>query len=139
MPDFVHLDDISFGDPDIDLLFRSWREAIENSNRWNVTGPGFEGSPTNGFSLKLPSGGGANIAHGVVTTELTAAPDANTMGHGSGTIRTRDGYALTDSEEDVEFLNEFQVVIPVTSRVLLGWDGDGWVVIGADCPIEPEI
>lgn len=135
MSEYVHLDDVSFGDPDIDRLFRSWREAIENANRWEVTGPGFMGSATHGFSLKIPGGFGKPVAHGVVTTTVTAAPDADTMGHGIGTIRKRTGYALTDDETGVEFLNEFSVPIPVDSRVILDWDGKGWVIIGADCPM----
>ena len=139
MSDYVKLDDVSFGDEDIDALFKSWREAIENANRWKVTCPGgnFEGSPISGYVLNIPKRK-AMVAHAVVTEQISAAPDANTMGHGKVTLRNRDKYALTSGQEDVEALNEFRVPIPVGTRVILGWDGGGWVVIGADCPLVEE-
>ena len=59
MPSLVCLDDVSFGDAEVDAAFRKWREAIEQANNWQVFGAAqFEPGPT-GYTLHVGSGGKA--------------------------------------------------------------------------------
>ena len=69
MASFVTLDDVSFGDEEIDAAFRRWREAIEQANHWSVSGPvEFDAGPTvkvySNFRVAVPAG-----------TRLVVAPD----------------------------------------------------------------
>jgi hypothetical protein len=133
--DYVHLDDVDFGDDDINALFRSWREAIENANRWDVRigGSSFNGSATDGYSISIPKANKGNLRAAVVTEEISAAPSADVLGSGRAMLRRRNGTALTD-DVDVLVLNNFTKSVSVGTRIVVGPEGADWLLIGANCP-----
>jgi hypothetical protein len=132
----VRLDDISFDDPiSLDPLLRQWREAIERANSWDIGGNvEFNGGPS-GYTLFIRPPRGVMSA--VVTTEITAAPDADTLGEGVAMLRLRSGADLTDQEE-VTVFSDFSVPVPVGTRIKVAPDGEAYALIAADfCPTAP--
>jgi hypothetical protein len=121
--------------PDLTDLLAEWRMAIERALSWNW-GPGFEVRQNEGGTTVLLSLN-HQIQSGVSTSIIASAPDVDTLGTGTARIRPRLGATLRDAEE-VEVFNNFAVDVPSGTRVVLGWDGEGWVLIGADCPPEDE-
>lgn len=137
MPKFIELDDVDFFDDDVNNLFRSWREAIENANNWTVTkgGSGFEGSAVNGFSLNVPSiQRGSRSA--VVTTAITTG-SSSTLGSGKARLRERKppGLTLRDGSE-VIVLNPFTISasIPVGAIITVTYENPDWMLAGRNCP-----
>jgi hypothetical protein len=137
MPRFVSLDDVSFGDKDIDDLFRSWREAIENANTWYPSkgGSGFEGSATDGYSINIPTQyRGARSA--VVTVAITTG-SSGSLGSGKAKLRERQppGLTLRDGAE-VIVLNPFTLTtpIPVGRIITVHFESPDWMIAGSNCP-----
>jgi len=67
----------------------------------------------------------------VVTTPITAAPDANTLGEGVATIRTRGGALLSDWFNGAVYSN-FSTEIAAGTRIEVVQDGSGWKLVAAD-------
>jgi hypothetical protein len=127
----VRLDNISFGDPvDLDPLLRQWREAIERANNWEIGGNvEFDGGPA-GYRLfvrRQPC-----VMAAVVTTEIDAAPDADTLGEGVVMLRARSGADLVDVEEVTVFSNMTSPVA-VGTRVHVHPDGEAYMLGIVDC------
>lgn len=133
----MKLDDINFFDPEINELFRSWREAIENANNWTVTkgGSSFHGDGKNGFSLDIPKLF-PGLKTAVVTTAITTG-SSSTLGSGKAMIRKRQppGLTLRDASE-VIVLNPFTLSasLPVGRIIVIGYERPDWLLIGANCP-----
>lgn len=69
----------------------------------------------------------------VSTSAITAAPDADTLGAGTAMLRTRDEANLVDDEE-VDVFSNMSVEIPSGTRLVVAWDGAGYLLLTADCP-----
>lgn len=131
MASFVTLDDVSFGDEEIDSAFRRWREAIEQANHWSVAGHAdFDAGPT-GYSLLIKS---PPVAQSAVAAAggIGAAPDADTLGQGNATLRYRNGASLTNGPT-VRVYSNFRVPVPAGTRLELAPDGADYKLVGADC------
>ena len=132
MASFVTLDDVSFGDEEIDAAFRRWREAIEQANHWSVAGHAeFDAGP-NGYSLLIKSSPGAFSAV-AAGGGIGAAPDADTLGQGSAILRYRNGAALTNGPT-VKVYSNFRMAVPAGTRLEVAPDGAEYKLVGADCP-----
>ena len=133
MASLVHLDDVSFGDPEVDAAFRKWREAIEQANNWQVFGAAqFEPGPT-GYTLHVKSG--RNLQRAVVTTAIPPAPDADSVSDdGRATLRVRTGTALEDGATGQVIYSDWSAEIAVGTRIQVEPDGDGWMLVTTDCP-----
>jgi hypothetical protein len=127
----VRLDDISFGDEDVDEVARSWRAGIEFANNWKVTGHAEFTNTTDGYALFVK--GAASVYVAVSISIITAAPDANTLGQGMAVQRFREGAVLSDGEE-VKVYSNFSVAIPSGTRLVIAPDGDAFQLVAADCP-----
>jgi hypothetical protein len=132
MASFVTLDDVSFGDEEIDAAFRRWREAIEQANHWSVSGPvEFDAGPT-GYSLLIKTSPGA-LSAVAATGGIGAAPDANTLGQGNAVLRYRKGASLMNGPT-VKVYSNFLVAVPAGTRLEVAPDGADYKLVGADCP-----
>jgi hypothetical protein len=127
----VRLADLVFGEPDVDEALVRWREAIERANNWAIGGAVEYNAGASGNSLFVR--GGSRPIAAVVTTEIDAKPDADTLGEGVARLRTRSGADLTDGEEVTVFSN-FSVAIPVGTEIVVLPDGEAHMLVGADCP-----
>lgn len=68
----------------------------------------------------------------VVTTEISAAPDADTLGEGFVDLRDRDGADLTTGRNVKVYSNMTSAVV-VGTRVHVHPDGDGYLLGIVDC------
>ncbi len=131
MASFVTLDDISFGDEEIDSAFRRWREAIEQANHWSVAGHAeFDAGPT-GYSLLIKSSPGA-LSAVAAAGGIGAAPNADTLGQGDAILRYRNGASLTNGPT-VKVYSNFRVAVPAGTRLEVAPDGADYKLVGADC------
>lgn len=104
MASYVKLDDVTFSDEDLDALFRSWREAIEQANNWSVSGAAtFQAGPA-GYAMHVGVTAREGMCARVATGGITARV-GNTLGHGNAILYTLDGYDMNDGET-VEVLND---------------------------------
>lgn len=127
----VRLDDLSFGDDDVDEALLKWRSAIEEAHNWHVSGHcEFKATP-GGYSLHIKAAG-SPISAVVATGGITAAPDADTLGQGNATLRHRTGAALSDGPTVLVYSN-FSVAIPAATRVEVVPDGAAYKLVAADC------
>lgn len=128
----IRLDDLSFGDPDIDAAFREWREAIERANTWAVGGHAeFSGSPS-GYTLFVKGYPGP-VSALAASGGITAAPDANTLGQGNAVLRYRNGATLVNGPT-VRVYSNFSTAIPAGTRIEVAPDGADYKLVGSDCP-----
>ncbi len=131
MASYVTLDDINFGDEEIDSAFRRWREAIEQANHWSVAGHAeFDAGPT-GYSLLIKSSPGA-LSAVAAAGGIGAAPNADTLGQGDAILRYRNGASLTNGPT-VKVYNNFRVAVPAGTRLEIAPDGADYKLVGADC------
>ena len=133
MASLVHLDDVSFGDPEVDAAFRKWREAIEQANNWQVFGAAqFEPGPT-GYTLHVGSGGKAVTAV-ASTGGIPGRVSATELGEGAAVLwpRTAGGPDLVEGDE-VTVYNPFDVDIPAGTFVVVVPDGGAYLLVGSDC------
>lgn len=126
----VRLDDISFGDDEVDEAFGKWRAAIEEAHNWKITGHCTFHATAGGYALHV-KGSAAPLSAVVATGGITAAA-GNNLGQGNATIRYRTGAALTDGPTVLVYSN-FTVAIPATTRIEIAPDGDAYKLLGADC------
>jgi hypothetical protein len=127
----TRLDDVTFGDAEVDAAFRRWREAIERALTWEVEGATLDAGPT-GFALHVrrPEG----IVRAVVTTAIPAAPSASTVSNaGRARLLLRTGTTLGNGDI-VTVYNDFAVAIPVGTRILVAPDGGGYMLVSSNCP-----
>lgn len=137
MASLVRLDDVTFGDAEIDAAFRRWREAIEQANNWQVFGSArFEAMPT-GYTLHVGSGSGAVTAV-ASTGGIPGRVSATELGEGAATLwpRQAGGPDLAEGDE-VTVYNPFSADIPAGTFVVVVPDGGAYLLVGADfCPEE---
>jgi hypothetical protein len=101
MASYVILDDVSFGDEEIDAAFRRWREAIEQANNWSVAGNAeFDAGPS-GYALRVKPTPGAKIAK--VGGTAIPAMSGSTPGSGEITLYTFDGTTLAAGQAETAF------------------------------------
>jgi hypothetical protein len=132
----LRLDDIAFDDPDVDATLARWREAIEGAYKWYVSGAATYDGGVTGHVLHIKGYPGPISA--VVTTAITAKPDADTLGQGIVTLRVRKagGPDLADGPS-VRVYSNFSVEVPVGTDVEVAPDGADYKLIAVDyCP-EP--
>ena len=130
----VRLDGISFGDADLDALFREWRDAIERANNWTVGGHAEFNAGPSGNTLFV-KGGGGTISAVVATGGITAAPDANTLGQGDAVLRLRNGAALINGPT-IKVYSNFSTAIPAGTRIEIAPEAGGdYKLVGSDCPV----
>ena len=80
------------------------------------------------------SGAGPRSMSAVVTTEIAADPDADTLGQGEAVLRNRDGAALADGKTVTVYSN-MTVAIEVGTRIEVEPDGPDYKLVTADgCP-----
>lgn len=129
----VRLDDVSFGDPEVDAAFRRWREAIEGAHNWSVTGHAqFEAGP-NAYGLYVKGYTGP-LSAVTATGGITAAPDDDTLGEGDAILRYRNGAALTNGPT-VKVYSNCTVAIPADIRIEIAPDGADYKLVFANyCP-----
>jgi hypothetical protein len=65
---------------------------------------------------------------------IPAAPGPLELGEGEATLQTRDGVDLIDDDDPVAVFNKYAVAIPDGTGLVVVWDGDGYIIVGADCP-----
>lgn len=128
----VRLDDISFGDEDVDEALQLWRKAIEAAMNWKITGHcSFTATP-DGSALHV-KGASTPISGVVATGGITAAPNANTLGQGNVTLRYRTGAALVDGPVVLTYSN-FSTAITAGTRVEVVPDGEAYKLVASNCP-----
>lgn len=80
------------------------------------------------------SGSGMRSMSAVVVTEITAAPDADTLGQGTAVLRNRDGADLSDGKTVTVYSN-MTVAIEAGTRIEVEPDGADYKLVTADgCP-----
>jgi hypothetical protein len=131
----VRLDDVEGFGEDVDALFRAWREAIEGAHNWSATGPGVEKFSNLPASKALHVKAGGGLRRAVVTTAIPAAPSAGAVSNaGRATLRERTGTTLADGATGQVVYSDFATAVAVGKRILVAPDGDGWLLVSADCP-----
>jgi hypothetical protein len=138
MPELI-LDDLTFdGGGPIDAVLASWRMAIERANRHEAAGAVTLDAGATGFAWHFPSGGGRPGRAIVGPEGVSTSPDDETYGEGKGTLWLRgDGAALVEKGE-VDLYNPSKVAEFVEGDIVfVVQDGDGYLIVGADCPAEP--
>lgn len=118
--------------PDMQGLADEWKAFIERCDTWSF-GAGFyfrDGDGGKRVELRLPP----SAVSAVVTTEITAAPDADTLGQGFARLRVRDGAALADGPI-VKVYAHCEVAVPVGTRIEVCPDGADYKLVFAHyCP-----
>lgn len=99
MPD-VTLDDVEFGDAEVDAAFRRWRETIEASVRWSVHGNCQLESGPEGFTLYVGNRPHAKLAK--TTAEGIPAMVGNVPGVGEIVMWTLDN-PIVEGEPDIAY------------------------------------
>lgn len=131
----VRLDDLSFGDPEIDGAFRAWREAIERANTWAIGGHvEFSNSPS-GFTLFVKGYPGPSTAV-VATGGITARVSSTQLGVGNAVLRIKTpGKATVASGATVKVYSWFGTALTAGTHIEILPIGDGdYKLVAADCP-----
>lgn len=131
----VRLDDLSFGDPEIDGAFRAWREAIERANTWAIGGHvEFSNSPS-GFTLFVKGYPGPSTAV-VATGGITARVSSTQLGVGNAVLKLKTpGKATIASGATVKVYSGLGTLIPAGTYIEILPIGDGdYKLVAADCP-----
>jgi len=102
-------------------------------DKW-TWGPGFDVHDRDGgravFYQPPPSALSA-----VVTTAITAAPNANAVGQGVAKLRVRTGTAVADGEAGLVVYNDFAAAVAVGKRIVIARDPSGdYMLVSGDCP-----
>lgn len=104
----VRLDDISFGDEDVDEALQLWRKAIEAAMNWKITGHcSFTATP-DGSALHVKGATRVKIAK----VGATAIPAMATLtpGSGSATFYDMGATALAANQTETVFNTEFSPI-----------------------------
>ena len=133
MASLVRLNDVTFGDAEVDAAFRQWREAIEQANNWQVFGAAtLEAGPT-GYTLHVKSGAGAVTAV-ASTGGIPGRVGPTELGEGAATLMPRTaGSPDLVAGDEVTVYNPFDVDIPAGTFVVVVPDGGAYLLVGSDC------
>lgn len=138
MPE-LFLDDITLdGGGPIDAVLESWRRAIERANRHEAAGAIMLDAGASGFAWFVPSRAGRPGRAIVGPDGVSASPDDENYGEGTGTLWLRgDGAALVEKGEVDLYNPSMSVEFVEGDVVFVVEDGDGYLIVGADCPEPP--
>jgi hypothetical protein len=70
----------------------------------------------------------------VVTTTITAAPNADTLGVGAAKLRVRNGATLADGQTGVVVYSNLSTAVASGKRCTVAPYGSAYLLINADCP-----
>lgn len=131
MSAMVRLDDIVFGDAELDLAWRRLREAVEAMSNWTVTGNVvFEADPQTGFQLHIKN---PRVSmSGVVAAGGISAQSGTTFGSGNVDIVFRRGDQILSGYTTVCYSN-MPVVLEAGTRVEVEPDGEAYKIVTAHC------
>lgn len=105
---------------DLALKLADQLGQVQQNQQMDRKAPGFGKAPKNTISA-------------VVTTAISLAPDANTLGEGAATLRDRDDVDLTDGRTGVRVLSNFSVEVPIGTRIEVAPDGNIYKLVASDC------
>jgi hypothetical protein len=117
-------------------LFNALQEEVRRLGSVSVSGLTMHNGPGGlAFGVAFPDTG---IYYAVVTTAITAAPNANTLGQGVAKLRVRGvgAASLTDGATGLAVYSHFSTAVAVGKRILISRepDGNGWILVSGDCP-----
>ncbi len=91
----------------------------------------------NQMMARTPTGAGqkTGVFRAVVTTAITSAPGASTVGQGVAKLRNRTETTLSDGDAGLVVYNDFAASVAVGKRIMIARDPSGdYMLVSGDCP-----